>query len=48
MTVARTLRNLIAYRQTVSQLGRMNARQLDDIGIIQSEIRDVARGVFAR
>jgi uncharacterized protein YjiS (DUF1127 family) len=48
MTVARALTNLIAYRQTVSQLSRMNSRQLDDIGIIQAEIRDVARGVFAR
>jgi uncharacterized protein YjiS (DUF1127 family) len=48
MTVVRTVKNLISYRQTVAQLGRMSARQLDDVGIIPVEISDVARGVFAR
>ena len=35
-------------RRTVSQLSRLSARQLEDIGIMPYEIEDAARGKFHR
>jgi uncharacterized protein YjiS (DUF1127 family) len=43
MNVARTLNNWRKYRQTVTELGRMTNRELNDLGIARSEIRSVAR-----
>lgn len=43
MNVARSFNNWRKYRQTVSELGRMTARELNDLGISRSEIRSVAR-----
>lgn len=43
MNVARTLKNWRKYRQTVSELGRMSNRELHDLGIDRSEIRNIAR-----
>ena len=43
MNVARTLNNWRKYRQTVTELGRMTNRELNDLGISRSEIRSVAR-----
>jgi uncharacterized protein YjiS (DUF1127 family) len=43
MNVARTLNNWRKYRQTVAELGRMTPRELNDLGIAQSDIRRVAR-----
>jgi len=51
-TFAQTLRDLkrkawthIAYRQTVTALGKLSARQLDDIGIDAANIDAVARSM---
>ncbi|NLS04216.1 DUF1127 domain-containing protein [Rhizobium sp. P32RR-XVIII] len=43
MNVARSLNNWRKYRQTVAELGRMTNRELSDLGIDRSEIRNVAR-----
>lgn len=43
MNVARSLNNWRKYRQTVSELGRMSNRELNDLGIDRGEIRAVAR-----
>ncbi|MDE1995673.1 MAG: DUF1127 domain-containing protein [Rhizobiaceae bacterium] len=47
MNVARSFNNWRKYRQTVSELGRMSARELNDLGIARSEIRSVARASIA-
>jgi uncharacterized protein YjiS (DUF1127 family) len=43
MNIARSLTNWRKYRQTISELGRMSDRELNDLGIGRSEIRRVAR-----
>jgi uncharacterized protein YjiS (DUF1127 family) len=47
MNVARTLNNWRKYRQTVTELGRMTNRELNDLGISRSEIRSVARSAVS-
>ncbi|KAA3518541.1 DUF1127 domain-containing protein [Agrobacterium vitis] len=47
MNVARSLNNWRKYRQTVSELGRMTSRELQDLGIKRSDIRRVARASVA-
>ncbi|HEY0121958.1 MAG TPA: DUF1127 domain-containing protein [Rhizobium sp.] len=48
MNVARSFNNWLKYRQTVAELGRMSTRELHDLGIGRSEIRNVARAAVAR
>ncbi|NKK62199.1 DUF1127 domain-containing protein [Rhizobium leguminosarum bv. viciae] len=48
MNVARSFNNWRKYRQTVAELGRMSARELDDLGIGRGDIRNVARAAVAR
>lgn len=43
MNMARSFSNWRKYRQTVNELSRMNARELQDLGINPSEIKTVAR-----
>ncbi|MBB4008621.1 DUF1127 domain-containing protein [Allorhizobium taibaishanense] len=43
MNIARSFNNWRKYRQTVSELDRMTSRELQDLGIIRSDIRRVAR-----
>ncbi|SIQ88742.1 protein of unknown function [Rhizobium sp. RU35A] len=47
MNVARTLNNWRKYRQTVTELGRMSNRELNDLGIARSDIHRVARASVA-
>jgi uncharacterized protein YjiS (DUF1127 family) len=44
MNVARTFTNWVKFRQTVSELGRMSSRELNDIGVDRADIRRIARG----
>jgi uncharacterized protein YjiS (DUF1127 family) len=46
MNVARSFDNWRKYRQTVSELGRMTNRELHDLGINRSEIRNIAKAVL--
>ncbi|CAN7663727.1 DUF1127 domain-containing protein [Rhizobium sp. LjRoot98] len=48
MNVARSLNNWRKYRQTVSELGRMTNRELNDLGIARGDIHSVARAAVAR
>ncbi|MGN7735371.1 DUF1127 domain-containing protein [Ensifer sp. 22564] len=48
MNVARSFNNWRKFRQTVSELGRMSNRELQDVGIDRAEIRSVARAAIAR
>ncbi len=48
MNVARSFNNWRKYRQTVTELGRMSSRELQDLGINRSDIRSVARQSVAR
>ena len=43
MNVARSFNNWCQYRQTVTELGRMSTRALNDLGIDRSDIKRVAR-----
>ncbi|WP_311272888.1 MULTISPECIES: DUF1127 domain-containing protein [unclassified Rhizobium] len=43
MNVARSFNNWRKYRQTVSELGRMSSRELQDLGINRADIQSVAR-----
>ena len=43
MNIARTLANWRKYRNTVAELGRLSARELDDLGIGRADIHAVAR-----
>ncbi|HEV7247990.1 MAG TPA: DUF1127 domain-containing protein [Shinella sp.] len=43
MNMARSFNNWRKYRQTVTELDRMTARELRDLGIERSEIKAVAR-----
>ena len=43
MNVVRTLNNWRKFRQTVSELGRMSPRELEDLGIERHNIRRFAR-----
>ena len=44
MNVARTFTNWVKFRQTVSELGHMSSRELQDLGIDRADIRRIARG----
>ena len=48
MNVARSFNNWRKFRQTVTELGRMSSRELQDLGIDRSDIRNVARASIAR
>jgi uncharacterized protein YjiS (DUF1127 family) len=48
MNVARSFNNWRKYRQTVSELGRMSSRELQDLGIDRSDIHSVARAAVSR
>jgi uncharacterized protein YjiS (DUF1127 family) len=48
MNVTRSFNNWRKYRQTVSELGRMSARELQDLGINRADIHSVARASVAR
>lgn len=43
MNLVRNYRNWRLYRETVSELRRLSNRDLQDLGIARSEIREVAR-----
>ncbi|MBY5436512.1 DUF1127 domain-containing protein [Agrobacterium vitis] len=48
MNVARSFNNWRKYRQTVTELGRMSSRELQDLGINRADIQSVARQSVAR
>jgi uncharacterized protein YjiS (DUF1127 family) len=48
MNVARSFNNWRKYRQTVTELGRMSARELQDLGINRADIHSIARQSVAR
>ncbi|MCF1434266.1 DUF1127 domain-containing protein [Agrobacterium vitis] len=48
MNVARSFNNWRKYRQTVTELGRMSTRELQDLGINRADINNVARQSVAR
>jgi len=48
MNVARSFNNWRKFRQTVTELGRMSSRDLQDLGIDRADIRRVARASVAR
>jgi uncharacterized protein YjiS (DUF1127 family) len=43
MNLIRNYRNWRVYRSTVTELGRLSNRQLNDLGIVRDEIKTVAR-----
>ena len=43
MSMARSFNSWMKYRQTVSELNRMNSRELADLGINREDIRQIAR-----
>ena len=43
MNLIRNYRNWRAYRDTVSQLGRLSNRQLQDLGFARDDIKSIAR-----
>jgi uncharacterized protein YjiS (DUF1127 family) len=47
MNVARSFNNWRKFPQTVTELGRMSSRELQDLGIDRADIRSVARASVA-
>jgi uncharacterized protein YjiS (DUF1127 family) len=47
MNVAHSFNNWRKYRRTVSELGRMSNRKLNDLGIERSDIQRIAREAVA-
>jgi uncharacterized protein YjiS (DUF1127 family) len=43
MGIRNTLRRWAAYQQTVRELGALNNRQLNDLGITRADIQRIAR-----
>ena len=43
MNLIRNYRNWRRYRDTVNELSRLSTRELNDLGIIRSEIPGIAR-----
>jgi uncharacterized protein YjiS (DUF1127 family) len=43
MDIRKTLRKWAAYQQTVRELGALDNRQLNDLGISRTDIQRVAR-----
>jgi uncharacterized protein YjiS (DUF1127 family) len=43
MNVARTFNNWLSYRRAVAELGRLNGRALQDLGITRDQIPAAAR-----
>jgi uncharacterized protein YjiS (DUF1127 family) len=43
MSVVRTVNNWINYRRAVNELGRLNNRALQDLGITRDQIPALAR-----
>ncbi|MBF2715237.1 DUF1127 domain-containing protein [Agrobacterium vitis] len=48
MNVARSFNKWRKYRQTVTELGRMTTRELQDLGINRADIHSVARQSVSR
>ena len=48
MNVARSFNNWRKYRQTVTELGRMGTRELEDLGIDRADIHSFARASVSR
>ncbi len=48
MTLIRSYNNWRRYRNTVNELSRLNARELNDLGIMASEIPSIARQAVHR
>jgi uncharacterized protein YjiS (DUF1127 family) len=48
MNVARSFNNWRKYRQTVTELGLMTSRELQDLGINRADIHSVARQSVVR
>jgi len=46
MNVARTVNNWIAYRKAVTELGRLNSRALQDLGLTRDEIPAAVRAAI--
>lgn len=44
MNVARSFTNWVKFRQTLTELGRMSARELQDIGVERADIHRIAHG----
>lgn len=44
MNISKAFSNWRKYRQTVNELGRLSAHELNDLGISRSDIHRVARG----
>jgi uncharacterized protein YjiS (DUF1127 family) len=43
MDLARSYKNWRTYRNTVAELDRLSTRELNDLGIARSDIRNIAR-----
>jgi uncharacterized protein YjiS (DUF1127 family) len=43
MDIRKTLRKWAAYQQTVRELAALDNRQLNDLGIVRSDIQRIAR-----
>ncbi|OLP57016.1 DUF1127 domain-containing protein [Rhizobium rhizosphaerae] len=48
MNLTRSFSAWREYRQTVTELGRMSNRELNDLGIARADIRSVARAAVKR
>jgi uncharacterized protein YjiS (DUF1127 family) len=46
MNVARSFNNWLTYRRALTELGRLNSRELADIGVTRDQIPALARATI--
>lgn len=48
MNIRQRLAQFAQYQRTMRELSALDQRQLNDLGITKSDIRNIARGTLAR
>lgn len=47
MTIRQKIAQFAQYQRTMRELNSLDARQLNDLGITKSDIKNIARGTYA-
>lgn len=47
MTIRQKIAQFAQYQRTMRELNALDARQLNDLGITRSDIKNIARGNYA-
>jgi len=47
MTIRQRIAQFTQYQRTLRELNSLDSRQLNDLGIAKSDIKNIARGTYA-